>query len=77
VLRSAGRATVRWNSGTEQNVSAVIEAVQKAGLHGKGNPGRTSTCLHKPNPSNWQINLCSASHYRRVDALASGVFGSA
>ena len=35
VILDAGRASVRWNSGTEQNVSAVIEAVQKAGYPAK------------------------------------------
>ena len=56
VLLDAGRATVRWNSGTEQNVSAVIEAVQKAGYTAKEIQADTSTCC-KTKPANWQINL--------------------
>ncbi len=56
VLLEAGRASVRWNSGAEQNVPAVIEAVQKAGYTAKEIQAGTSSCC-KPKPSSWQINL--------------------
>ena len=56
VILDAGRASVRWNSGAEQNVSAVIEAVQKAGYTAKEIQADTSAgCETKP--ANWQINL--------------------
>jgi P-type Cu+ transporter len=56
VLLEAGRALVRWNSGAEQNVSAVIEAVQKAGYTAKEIQADTSSCC-EPKPASWQINL--------------------
>ena len=56
VILDAGRASVRWNSGAEQNVSAVIEAVQKAGYTAKEiQAGTSAGCETKP--ANWQINL--------------------
>ena len=56
VILDAGRASVRWNSGAEQNISAVIEAVQKAGYTAKEiQAGTSAGCETKP--ANWQINL--------------------
>jgi Cu+-exporting ATPase len=56
VILDAGRASVRWNSGAEQNVSAVIEAVQKAGYTAKEVQADTSAGCETKHP-NWQINL--------------------
>ncbi|MGB7748746.1 MAG: cation-translocating P-type ATPase [Verrucomicrobiia bacterium] len=56
VILDAGCASVRWNSGTEQNVSAVIEAVQKAGYSAKEIQTDTSA-VRETKPANWQINL--------------------
>jgi P-type Cu+ transporter len=56
VILDAGRASVRWNSGAEQNVSAVIEAVQKAGYTAKeiqADPSAGCETRH----ASWQINL--------------------
>src|ERR1017187_7027657 len=56
VILDAGRASVRWNSGAEQNVSAVIEAVQKAGYTAKEiQAGTSAGCATRP--ASWQINL--------------------
>jgi Cu+-exporting ATPase len=56
VLLEAGRASVRWNSGAEQDVSAVIEAVRKAGYTAKEIQTGTSAG-GETKPENWQINL--------------------
>ncbi len=56
VLLEAGRASVRWNSGAEQNVSAVIEAVQKAGYTAKEIQTGTSAG-GETRHADWQINL--------------------
>ncbi|MGD0206304.1 MAG: cation-translocating P-type ATPase [Verrucomicrobiota bacterium] len=56
VILDAGRASVRWNSGAEQNVSAVIEAVQKAGYTAKEIQADTSAGCETRHAS-WQINL--------------------
>ena len=56
VFLDAGRASVRWNFDTEQNVSAVIEAVKKAGYTAKEIPADISTCCETRHAS-WQINL--------------------
>ena len=56
VTLDAGRASVRWNSGAEQNVSAVIEAVQKAGYTAKEIQADTSAGCETRHAS-WQINL--------------------
>ncbi len=56
VLLDAGRASVRWNSGAEQNVSAVIEAVQKAGYTAKEIQADTSAGCETRH-ADWQINL--------------------
>jgi Cu+-exporting ATPase len=56
VLLDAGRASVRWNSGSAQNVSAVIEAVRKAGYAAREIQADTSAG-GKTKPANWQINL--------------------
>jgi Cu+-exporting ATPase len=56
VILDARRASVRWNSGAVQNVSAVIEAVQKAGYTAKEIQADTSTG-GETQPVNWQINL--------------------
>jgi Cu+-exporting ATPase len=56
VILDAGRASVRWNSGAEQNVSAVIEAVQKAGYPAKEiQAGISAGC--ETRHASWQINL--------------------
>ena len=56
VLLEAGRASVRWNSGAEQNVPAVIEAVQKAGYTAKQiQPGPSAG--GESRHADWQINL--------------------
>ena len=56
VLWDAGRASVRWNSGAEQNVPAVIEAVQKAGYTAKEIQAEISAG-GETKPASWQINL--------------------
>ena len=56
VILDAGRASVRWNSGAEQNLSAVIEAVQKAGYTAK-EIQTDASAGGKTKPANWQINL--------------------
>src|SRR5208282_1841368 len=56
VILDAGRASVRWNSGAEQNVSAVIEAVQKAGYTAKEIQADASAGCETRHAS-WQINL--------------------
>jgi Cu+-exporting ATPase len=56
VLLDAGRASVRWDSGSEQNISAVIEAVRKAGYAAREIQADTSAG-GKTKPANWQINL--------------------
>ena len=56
VLLDAGRASVRWDSGAEQNASAVIEAVRKAGYTAKEIQADTSAS-GEVKPANWQINL--------------------
>jgi len=56
VLLETGRASVRWNSGTPQNVPAVVEAVQKAGYEAKEIPLDVSAASETHRPS-WQINL--------------------
>jgi Cu+-exporting ATPase len=56
VILDAGRASVRWNSGAGQNVSAVIEAVQKAGYTAKEIRVDTSAGCETRHAS-WQINL--------------------
>ena len=56
VLLEAGRASVRWNAGAEQNVPAVIEAVKKAGYTAKDiQPGPSAG--GEPRHTSWQINL--------------------
>ena len=56
VILDAGRASVRWNSGAEKNVSAVIEAVQKAGYTAKEiQAGASAGC--ETRHASWQINL--------------------
>ena len=56
VILDAGRASVRWNSGAGQNVSAVIEAVQKAGYMAKEIQADASAGCETRHAS-WQINL--------------------
>jgi Cu+-exporting ATPase len=56
VLLEAGRASVRWDAGSEQNISAVIEAVQKAGYTAKEIQADASTGGETRHAS-WQINL--------------------
>ncbi|MGP8221050.1 MAG: cation transporter, partial [Limisphaerales bacterium] len=56
VILDAGRASVRWNSGAEQNVSAVIGAVQKAGYTAKEIQADASAGC-ETRPASWQINL--------------------
>ena len=56
VILDAGRASVRWNSGAGQNVSAVIGAVQKAGYTAKEIPAGSSAGCETRHAS-WQINL--------------------
>jgi Cu+-exporting ATPase len=56
VILETGRADVRWNSGAQQNVPAIIESVKLAGYKAKEIPAGTSACRdagHK----NWQLNL--------------------
>ena len=56
VLWDAGRASVRWNTGSAQNVSAVIAAIQKAGYTAKEIQAEISAG-RETKPANWQINL--------------------
>ena len=56
VILDAGRASVRWNSGAGQNVSAVIEAVRKAGYTAKEIQADASAGCETRHAS-WQINL--------------------
>jgi Cu+-exporting ATPase len=56
VLLEAGRASVRWSSGAQQNVPAVIESVQKAGYTAKEiQPGPSAG--GESRHASWQINL--------------------
>jgi Cu+-exporting ATPase len=56
VLLEAGRVSVRWNLDTQQNVPAVIEAVQKAGYTARQIQADTSAAGESRHAS-WQINL--------------------
>jgi len=56
VLLEAGRATARWNPGAARNVSAVVEAVKKAGYEAKEIPADASACC-ETRRKNWQLNL--------------------
>jgi Cu+-exporting ATPase len=56
VRLEAGRAAVRWNPGTAQDVPAIIKAVQKAGYTAKEMPADTSARCESKH-TNWQINL--------------------
>ncbi len=56
VLLEAGRASVRWNSGAEQNISAVIAAVKKAGYAAKEISAATAAD-GETRQAHWQINL--------------------
>jgi len=56
VILDAGRASVRWNSDDCQNISAVIEAVQKAGYTAKEIQAATSAG-GETRHAGWQINL--------------------
>ena len=56
VLLEAGRASIRWNLDSQQNVPAVIEAVQKAGYTAKEIQTDTSDGGETKSAS-WQINL--------------------
>src|ERR1035437_3579954 len=56
VILDSGRASVRWNSGAEQNVSAVIDAVQKAGYTAKEIQADASAGCETRH-ARWQINL--------------------
>jgi Cu+-exporting ATPase len=56
VVLDTGHASVRWNPGPEQNTSAVIEAVQKAGYTAKEIQAAPSAGSGTK-PANWQINL--------------------
>jgi P-type Cu+ transporter len=56
VTLEAGRAAVRWDPGAEQNISALIHAVQKAGYDAEEISADTGECCqHKP--GGWQSNL--------------------
>jgi P-type Cu+ transporter len=56
VLLETGRAGVRWNSGAEQNISAVIAAVKKAGYTAK--EIQTEAAIGgETKRRDWQINL--------------------
>jgi len=56
VILDAGRASVQWNSGVEQNIPAVIEAVKKAGYTAKEIPTGTAAD-GEARQAHWQINL--------------------
>ena len=56
VLLEAGRASVHWNSGAPQNISAVIAAVKSAGYEAKEIPADAAGG-GKTGSQNWQINL--------------------
>ena len=56
VLLEAGRATVRWNPGTTQDVPSIIKAIQKAGYEAKAIQADTSDCCETKHAS-WQPNL--------------------
>jgi Cu+-exporting ATPase len=56
VLLEAGRATVRWNPVTAQDVPAIIKAVQKAGYEAKAIQADTFACCETKRTS-WQPNL--------------------
>src|SRR5450759_176864 len=54
----ARRASVRWAADSQQNISAVVQAIQKAGYDAK----LVEADEHKPDPSEhklagWQLNL--------------------
>ena len=56
VTLEAGRATVRWDSGAEQNISAVVRAVQKAGYDAQEISG-DARASGELKPGGWQSNL--------------------
>jgi len=56
VMLEAGRATVRWNPGTTQNVPAIIKAVQRAGYGAKAIQADISAYCETKRTS-WQPNL--------------------
>jgi P-type Cu+ transporter len=56
VSLEAGRASVRWNSGAPQNISAVIEAVKKAGYEANEIPADAAAGGEGRSQS-WQVNL--------------------
>ena len=56
VMLEAGRATVRWNTETQANVSAVLTAIRQAGYEAKAIEV-TADDHGQHHPSGWQINL--------------------
>jgi Cu+-exporting ATPase len=74
VLLEAGRATVRWNPGTAQNLPAIIKAVQKAGYEAKAIQADTSAGCETKRAS-WQINLWLGVAVTSALMIGEWVFG--
>ena len=56
VMLEGGRAAVRWDSGAQQNIPAIIAAVKQAGYEAKEIQADTSACCETGH-KNWQLNL--------------------
>ena len=57
VVLEAGRASVRWGSGAEANIPAVLEAIKKAGYEAKAVEEAAARDHSKHHRAGWQINL--------------------
>ncbi len=68
-------ASFRWNPESEQNVSAVISAVQKAGYDAKAI--QTGAHEHSASEPGWQINLWLGLTVTAVLMIGEWVFGLA
>jgi len=79
VILDAGRASVRWNSGAETNVSAVTSRpFQKAGYTAKEIQAGTSVCC-EPRHASWQYQSfgLASPYHRCVDDWRMGFSASA
>jgi Cu+-exporting ATPase len=59
VSLETGSATVRWDSGAKENVSAIIAAVKTAGYEAKEIQNESCGChsCHTSTKTNWHLNL--------------------
>jgi hypothetical protein len=72
LLLEAGRASVRWNSGAEQNVSRRHRGRSESRLHGEGNPGRHFRRLRNQTRKLANQSLARHRRHRRVDDWRMG-----